>query len=518
MSSVINKKLCINVIVIICVSWLITFLYLGNAPLLDPDEPVYAETALEMLQQQDFVSPRIYGDFWYDKPPMYYWLVAASFKLFGVGEFAARFPSAVLSALGSILIYLCGRKLFTERAGLLSALILSTCIEYFYLSKAAVTDITLTFFLSAALLSYLCKKYYWLYACMGLAVVTKGPVGLIFCGGIIGVYLILTGNLAEIKRMKLWSGTALFTVVALPWYLAMYYYHGMDFINTFLGFHNITRFLQPEHATGALWYYYIPVLIIGFFPWTAFLGQAAIAGVREKGPYRNVIYFLLIWLFVIFLFFTFSQTKLVSYILPMYPPLALLVGWYFDKAWEKRSQVLTGAALILTLAALVLTAGVFYGTNRLSLELTSLLKVLAGSFLLFVLVVWGFSYYRSFRGVFVANVMGMILFASFLMTQMLPVIAPSLEVKSLVSEFKQYYDGQSPVYVAKFYRPGFAFYSGLPGIELTSEVQQAVFKKAPKAYFVVPKKYYDTLPPAVEGKVQLLASVADKVVLLYQMK
>ncbi len=107
----IDRKLWINIAIIFCVSWLISFFYLGNLPLLDPDEPVYAETALEMIQNQDFISPRIYGEFWYDKPPMYYWLVAGAFKVFGVGEFAARFPSALLAALGSVVLYLAGRKL-----------------------------------------------------------------------------------------------------------------------------------------------------------------------------------------------------------------------------------------------------------------------------------------------------------------------------------------------------------------------------------------------------------------------
>ena len=128
----IDRKLWLNIAIILCVSWLITFSNLGNLPLFDPDEPVYAETALEMLHNQDFISPRIYGDFWYDKPPMYYWLVAGAFKIFGVGEFAARFPSAFLAVAASILVYLSGRKLFNDRVGLLAALVLATSLEYFY--------------------------------------------------------------------------------------------------------------------------------------------------------------------------------------------------------------------------------------------------------------------------------------------------------------------------------------------------------------------------------------------------
>jgi 4-amino-4-deoxy-L-arabinose transferase-like glycosyltransferase len=225
-----------------------------------------------------------------------------------------------------------------------------------------------------------------------------------------------------------------------------------------------------------------------------------------------------IWLSTVFLFFTLCQTKLVSYILPMYPPLALLVGWYFDKAWsQKQAAVLTGAAVIFTLAAALLSAGVFYGAQQLTTELATLLEVSAFVSLLFVALVWGLSYYRSFRGVFVANVIGMILFTTFLMVEILPAITPALEVRSLASEFKQHYDGQSPIYVAKFYRPGFMFYSGLSGIEFKPQEPDSALDKTNKAYFVVQKKYYESLPPVFQGKVHLLASVADKVVFLYEL-
>lgn len=513
-----DRKLWINIAIILCVSWLITFFYLGNLPLFDPDEPVYAETALEMLQNQDFISPRIYGQFWYDKPPMYYWLVAGAFKVFGVGEFAARFPSALLSALGSVMLYLAGRKLFNDRAGLLSALVLATSLEYFYLSKASVTDITLTFFLTGALLAFLLRKNYLFYACTALAVVTKGPIGVVFCGAIVGLYLLLTGNVRLLKRMKLFSGGVLFSAIAVPWYWIMYHYHGMDFINTFLGFHNVTRFLQPEHQTGTLWYYYIPVLIIGFFPWTAFLTQAFIGGLRNKGQERNHTLFLVIWISVVFLFFTLSQTKLVSYILPMYPPLALLVGWYFDKAWtEKRSSVLKWSSIILAILVVALEAGLFKAGGALAAQLVPQVKVTAIILLLLVASVWWLSYRINFRGVFVANVIGMIFFTAFLITQMLPVLAPGLAVKDLVNDFKQYYDGQSPVYVAQFYRPGFMFYSGMPGIELKSdELQKAVQDNAGKSYFIAQKKYYENLPPSIQGKLKLLAVVEDKALFVYE--
>ena len=135
---------------VLIVAVFIMFFQLGSYPLLDPDEPVYAQTAREMAASGDLLSPRIYGEYWYDKPPMYYWLVAAASTLFGAGEFASRFPSALLAVAGSVYLYLSVSRLLSIRAGVLSALVLTTSLEYFYLGKAAVTDMTLTFCIMAS--------------------------------------------------------------------------------------------------------------------------------------------------------------------------------------------------------------------------------------------------------------------------------------------------------------------------------------------------------------------------------
>ncbi|XFO66788.1 Undecaprenyl phosphate-alpha-4-amino-4-deoxy-L-arabinose arabinosyl transferase [Sporomusa silvacetica DSM 10669] len=515
-TSMTERRVWLNIVLLLCVAGVITFAYLGSLPLLDPDEPVYAETAREMLQFHDFISPRIYGEFWYDKPPMYYWLVAGAFEIFGEGEFAARFPSALLATAGAILVYLSGRKLFGERAGILAGLILATSLEYFYLSKAAVTDVTLTFFLTAALLAFLHGKYYLFYGCAAFAVVTKGPIGIIFCGAIPGLYLLVIGKWSLIKRMKLLSGTVLFLVIALPWYLLMYHYHGMAFIETFLGFHNITRFLQPEHPAGSLWYYYIPVILVGFFPWIAFMVQAVYAALKDKGTNQKQLVFLVIWAAAVFGFFTLSQTKLVSYILPMYPPLALLVGWYFDKAWsEKRFSVLKWSATILTVVALILEAGLLYaGEAVTSSGLYFPGMVMAAVFVVANILVWWLSVRQDFRSVFAVNVVAMLFFSTYLVTQLLPVIMAEFSMKPFIEDFNQHYDGQSQVYVKKSYRPGFMFYSGIPGKEISDdEVLTTLLSENADAFFIVNDKEYRQLPAALQDKIIVLATNNDKILL-----
>ena len=511
-----DRKIGFNILFILFFAGLIIFPHLGTLPLFDPDEPVYAQTAQEMLHFKDFISPRIYGEFWYDKPPMYYWLVAGAFKMFGIGEFAARFPSALLALLGVVVVYLSGRKLFNDRAGLLSALILATSLEYFYLSNAAVTDMTLTFFMTAALLSFLHKYYYMFYGLAALAVVTKGPIGIVLCGAIVVLYLVLTSNLRLVKHMNVVRGTTLFAVIALPWYLVMYYYHGMAFVDTFLGYHNVTRFLQLEHSSGVLWYYYIPVLIIGFFPWTPLMVQALFAAVQEKGQTRNHGIFLVIWTFVVFLFFTLSQTKLVSYILPMYPPLALLVGWYFDKAWRSKDyKSLHWFAGSLTVVALIVVIGLLYAAERVTSELLFPVQVAAVLFVLVITFVCWMSYRQNFRGAFCANIVGMLAFITILMTQLFPAVAPNFSAKEFVNEFKQQYDGQTPVYVADFYRPSFTFYSGLASNTIKQpETLDTVLDKVGEAYFIVKKKQYDQLSLISQSKVHVLATQEDKILLI----
>ena len=513
-----NKKVWLSLTLIFCVAGILMFAFPKAHPLLDPDEPVYAETAREMLQFQDFISPRIYGDFWYDKPPMYYWLVAASFKMFTIGEFAARFPSAFLAVSGTVLVYLSGRKLFNERAGLLAALVLTTSLEYFYLGNAAVTDMTLTFFLTAALLSFLHRKYYLLYGFAALAVLTKGPVAIFFCGVIISLYMIMTGNLNRLKRMKLISGGVLFALIALPWYVVMHSLHGMVFIDTFLGIHNVTRFLQPEHASGAVWYYYIPVLAAGFFPWSAFLVRAFLSGLKEKGEYRHTCVFLVIWASVVFLFFSISQTKLVSYILPMYPPLALMTGYYFDGVWtEKRYKALHCYAGVFGIVAALLSAALYYAGTAVMTELLPSVKVLTIILTAMAVSVLFQSLRHSFCAVFATHVLGMTVFLAFLMTQALPMIAPEFSLKAFVNEFKQHYDAQAPVYVEKFYRPGFVYYSGIAGIELSRENLAAVAAgERGRAYFVMKKKNFEKMPTVLQSKFRLLVVQEDKTLFIYE--
>lgn len=496
---------------------IIVFCNLGSVPLLDPDEPVYAETPKEMLQFNDFISPRIYGEYWYDKPPMYYWLVALAFKAFGINEFAARFPTALLSVVCVLAVYQAGRRLFNERAGILSALVLATSIEYIYLSKAAVTDITLTLFLTVSLLSFIRRNYTLFYICAGLATVTKGPIGLLFPGGIVFFYLLLTRNFSLLRQMNLPRGIILFAIFGLPWYVIMIAWHGQAFIDTFLGFHNLTRFTSPEHPQLAVWYYFLPVLVIGFFPWTPLMIQAVWSALRKGREKYKTLLFLTVWVSFIFLFFSVSSTKLVSYILPLYPPLALITGWYIDQLWDNyrnRRHYYSWAALTAAVTG-VLLAGTVFGIRAMP-ELTAGLLAVAVLFgLMLVSVIY--CLYKRQPGLAVGIKTGaMVVFTIILMNMILPAAAPGFTSIHIARDFKAHYDGTSPVYIAKFLRPGFSFYTDTYGAAITAGNITATVNQTGRAYFVLSGAEYKLLSAGERQKLATLAVSADKLLLLRQ--
>lgn len=510
-----NKKVGTGFWLIVIIAAFIVLLNLGAIPLLDPDEPVYAETPKEMLQFNDFISPRIYGDYWYDKPPLYYWLVVLSFKLFGVNEFAARFPSALLSILCALTVYCSGKQLFNERVGILGSLVLITSIEYIYLGKAAVTDMTLTFFLTTCLLSFIQKRYYLFYICAGLATLTKGPIGLLFPGGIVFFYFLLTKKFAEIKKMHLLTGIILTALSGLPWYFMMYNIHGHTFTETFLGFHNITRFTSPEHPELGVWYYFIPVLMIGFFPWTALLIQAVWNSLINSREKTKILLFLNIWVIFIFLFFTISRTKLVSYILPLYPPLAIIVGWYIDHLWggfPKQKRHISWALLTLVMTSLLVTL-MLWGIQAAPILQTTIV-ILSSLLGLLMLLVAYFLWNKQIGLAFGTKIVTMTIVSVILFTIIFPVLAPNFTSYHIAQTFKTHYDGKSEVYVAKFLRPGFSFYTGVYGSEITADKLAAVVNTEGRAYFILSQTEYTLLSEQDRSKLIILSNSADKLLLL----
>jgi len=376
---------------------LLCFWQLGRLPLIDVDEPVYGQVGREMAFAgwRGWLSPHYGGQLWFDKPPLFYWLTALSMHLFGVSELAARLPSA-LAGMGLVAATVAlARRAFpkTPSAGLWAGFVLATCVQFFLLARAAVTDMTLALTLILALLGLFAwaqtGRGRWMVlagAMTGLAALTKGPVALVLVGVQAIAYLLLTRQAKRLLSPALWGGFALCLLVGLPWYLVMVHLHGSLFIQGFLEANNVTRYLQAEHKETSNPLYYFAIFPAFFFPWTLLLPSMLMVALRRK-PWSQSALFLLLWSVLVFGFFSISQTKLVTYIFPMFPAAAILVGrWLAEPRgiWEKRET--SGRLIPLWVYAglsLLIGAGLFFAGRKFGVTLDTrvlwLLVLVAGA-------------------------------------------------------------------------------------------------------------------------------------------
>ncbi len=315
------------------------------------DEPVYGQVGKEMAHAglTDWLSPRYGGQLWFDKPPLFYWLTALSMRLSGVSEGAARLPSAALSIGLVAATYALARRAFpaAPSAALWAGFVLATSVQFFTLARAAVTDMTLVVCLTLALYGL----YAWTQNILGrwmvlagvmtgLGMLAKGPVALVLVGVQVIAYLLLTRQAKRLLSPALWAGFALCLAIGLPWFLLMIHLHGQLFISGFLEANNVTRYLTAEHKETSPFWFFLPVLLGGFFPWSLALPTALILAWRQGKSDRaeraadNPTLFFGLWAGLVFVFFSLSQSKLVTYIFPLYPAAAVLVGAWLAKRGE----------------------------------------------------------------------------------------------------------------------------------------------------------------------------------------
>jgi 4-amino-4-deoxy-L-arabinose transferase-like glycosyltransferase len=401
---------------------------LGNRALSVPDEGRYVEIPREMVVTGDYLTPRLNGVKYFEKPVLFYWLEAFSIKLFGLNEFTLRLWPALFALFGCLAVHSAGARLFGRRSGLIAAVVLATSLLYYGMSRAIILDMPVSVLLTAALLSFLVgmheapgtrrRLYLWgFYAFSALSVLTKGLIGILIPGMVIGAWIILLGEWRVLKTMYLPSGLALFLLIAAPWHVLVARANPEFFQFYFIQEHFL-RYLTKMHSRYHPVWFFIPIIFLGMFPWSAFLVQAVKFNLpgswKERHEHRDAL-FLLLWAGLVFLFFSASSSKLPPYILPVFPPLALLIGRYLDAAWDSRdfSGVRTGYGLFLAVALLLAGAALavpYYvpaddaralGLYRYAFAFT----LAAGASAAFVL-----ARYRGFRQAFVAAAVTSVLF------------------------------------------------------------------------------------------------------------
>lgn len=316
------------------VSVLILFATLGSAALFEPDEGRNAEKAREILVLNDWVTPHQNFLPTLDKPMFFYWLVALSFKLFGLSEWSARLPST-LAALGCLcLVYRFARQQWGLWEALWSCLILVSCTQFMIFSRLVIFDMTLTFFISWALFSFFRiaesqanapkrRDIIGFYVAMSLGTLVKGPIALIAPGMVVLVFLAVGRRWSLLKCINLPLGALLYSAIVIPWYLAAEM-RNPGYLRYFLWDEHFMRYLTPRFGRSKSWYYFFMVIAVGFLPWTFSLAVAIKRIWQDKSQPATL--FLIIWVVLPFAFFSASNSKLPHYILPIFPALALLVG------------------------------------------------------------------------------------------------------------------------------------------------------------------------------------------------
>ncbi|KAM3101153.1 ArnT family glycosyltransferase [Phormidesmis sp. 146-12] len=381
---------------IFLLSCLVFFDRLGSTGLLDETEPLFVEAARQMTVTGNWITPYFNEVTRFDKPPLIYWLIAIGFKAIGVNEWAARLPSALA---GTLLPAFCfhilniHRKanephssLLTPHSSLpyLGSAICALNLQSFFFGRLGYSDMVLSVCFGGSLfaffLGYLqvdrpqlqARFYLTFYALMALAVLTKGPVGIVLPGAIVLLFLFCVGKLREgLRELKLLPGMLIFLGLSVPWYGAAYLQNGAAFVDSFFGVHNVDRFTSVVNQHQGPWYFHILIVLAGFFPWSIYLpaaiGHFARQNWRQKPRSQHLGLLALIWFGVVLGFFTIAVTKYITYTLPLVPAAAILVALWWDyqmqtqsKSWAFKLSVYVSLALCLTLAVCA-----FYSPNWL---------------------------------------------------------------------------------------------------------------------------------------------------------
>jgi 4-amino-4-deoxy-L-arabinose transferase-like glycosyltransferase len=375
---------------IIATLYVCYFSHLGAIGFVGPDEPRYAWIARDMAETGDWVTPRLYGKPWFEKPPLLYWGAALGFKAFGVSEVTARLPSAVSALLATLALAWLALRLYGAETARWLLLFLPTTVSMIGFSHAAATDMPFSAMLTIAMVATavvvrvgqeangsvvgnvagegaspsptkarLALILFGFF--LGLAVLAKGPAGVILCGGSVFFWAVFTKRWRDAFRLLHPAAIAAFCLTALPWYI-LCARRNPDFFRVFIIEHNFKRYLTPEFQHIQPFWYYVPILMIAFVPWTAVLLWSALLGVvriRHAKPISNTAaYFLSSALFCI-AFFSVSHSKLPGYVLPAIPAIAFLVArscvaWVPAHAKSFRLTMLITAVLFFGACTLVL--------------------------------------------------------------------------------------------------------------------------------------------------------------------
>jgi 4-amino-4-deoxy-L-arabinose transferase-like glycosyltransferase len=377
-----NNRQIIHVAALILLSYVFLFHGIGDYSLKEPDEGRYAEIPREMIEQGDWVVPHLNHVRYFEKPPLFYWAVAVSYKIFGISEWSFRFPNALSAFLCIVILYFALRRRFPEEVAFISSVVLLSSFGFFAMARIVTLDMFFTLWLFCALISFIGyykeRKGWFLslfYVALGLATLTKGPVCVILAGITIIIFLVTEKNLPFLRDLKPLRGIAIYAAITLPWIIAMAL-REKEFLYFFFIDQHVLRFFTSKHKRSGPVYYFLPVLFAGLLPWSVLIPRSIVSA-WENSELRLFA----IWTFVVFVFFSLSGSKLPPYILPAFPALSILIGHLFYSYWrdpiKQKTEIVTCLVIfaVFALSALLPLNTLFHAyINNVSEEAPIIMK------------------------------------------------------------------------------------------------------------------------------------------------
>lgn len=361
-----------NLLILLAVLAVIWFSNLEYRTLIKPDEGRYAEIPREMVVSGDWTTPRLNELKYFEKPPLQYWATATAYTLFGEHQWTSRLWTGLTGFAGILLVWFAGVRLFGREAAGYAALLLSSSLLYVLMAHINTLDMGVTFFITLGIFGLLLaqsqadekRRRNWMlvaWAGMALAVLSKGLMGIILPGTAVFIYCLVQRDFTLLKRMHWLPGLAVFFAITAPWfYLVMK--ANPEFFERFFIYEHYTRFTTKDLGRYQPWYYFVPILLAGALPWTVTMFDSmwrTVRNTRLPDGQFNSQRFLLIWAVFIYVFFSISGSKLPSYLLPMFPVLALLMG---KRIAEMRERVLFWqVAPALPFAFVLMGLGLYLG-------------------------------------------------------------------------------------------------------------------------------------------------------------
>jgi len=454
------------------------FAALGHRDLFQTDEGRYAEIPREMLATGDWVTPRLDGLKYFEKPPLQYWATAVAYSAFGESNGSSRLWTALLGFLGILMTGFAARRLFDARTAWSAALVLTGSVYYAVMGHFNTLDMGVTFFMCGSLFGFLLAmqtqelklRRIFMYLAWGsaaLATLSKGLEAVVLPGTVFLLYVLITRDWARFKQLHISVGLIIYIAIAAPWFMWVTL-RNPDFARFFFIHEHFERFLTTVHHRVAPWWFFIPILLLGLF---AFLPQSvrACAALFRRETWRaepgrfNTALFLWLWCGFIFLFFSLSDSKLGSYILPIFPALAILVGRELAKLRRRDAMLSAFLCAVLAVIALWQAPELQKHTDKLPLELYQAFLPWFGIGIVFVLLTSLSGFFLAYCNRVAAGI-GVAAMGLFLGMQWIgagaQALSPAYSQRSLADQMAPYVKPGTPLYSLQDYPQSLPFYLG----------------------------------------------------------